>query len=225
MSRNIVVNITEGSKKNIAVAAKPAIKAPVKAVKKATKVIKPATKTATKTKTAPAMADLAEQLKKLTTQFKEKTKAVDQAKTEFDTAKENLDALTKSADAIQTKIDAVQLKLSSSNLAKAGVTFLVLNDKKVVAKAKDLETAMKSTPKKGVTEAMIVAVAKAGGKSKVMIWSMKDPVTNRRFKGFSWFFMSEALLKKYGSPTTKRWLAQRQEAQKNGTLNPFLKKK
>jgi len=176
-------------------------------------------------KSAKEMADLAATLKKLTTSFKEKSKIVTDVQEKFDGAKAELDKAVKAADVVQTKIDAIQLKLGSFDLAKAGITFVVVAENKVIAKAKDLDTAMKTKVKASVVDAGIFAVNKAKKRSKVMVWGVKDPITNRRFKGPSWFFLTEALLKKYGTPATKRWLDTRNKAREAGTLNPFAKKK
>lgn len=124
---------------------------------------------------------------------KQRIKALDDQIANLQKQRDELASVQKDRDAAISKVSMAK---KQAELKAQGYSYLVVIEGKE-SKKKTLSEARSVRPKLGV-EAAIYAVL-SGKRSKILIWSAKDPVTKRVLKGYNWFFTSSASQKKFGN--------------------------
>lgn len=105
-----------------------------------------------------------------------------------------IEALAKIKSDERTKIEAEDYKRALDKLKADGYSYIQEIEGKRVKK-RTLVEARNVNP--GVGKKAAVYAVKDGKEQKILVWSAKDPITGHFYKGYMWFFTTQAAEKKF----------------------------
>jgi hypothetical protein len=107
-----------------------------------------------------------------------------------------LNALDKIKSAERAKIEAESNKRALDKLKADGYTYIQeIAGKRV--KKRTLVEARNVNP--GIGKSAAIYAVKDGKEQKILVWSAKDPITKRIFKGYMWWFTTNTAEKKFSA--------------------------
>lgn len=116
---------------------------------------------------------------------------LDAQKAELD---KKIEALVKIKRADRDRVEAEANQRALDKLKAAGYSYIQEIEGKRVKK-RTLVEARNVNP--GVGKKAAVYAVKDGKQQKILVWSAKDPITGHLYKGYMWFFTTEAAKKKF----------------------------
>lgn len=142
---------------------------------------------------AKDVKDPKSKLKAIEDSLATKTAEVAELKEKLSTAQAELKGMGITAEALRKQI-------TMTKIAEKGYTFKIVTDKG----SKTYDNLAKAIGTSQRKEGPVMFAVKDKKEQKIMIWTDRNPLTNRKAKGFSWFFVSETAFKRFGTPVEKK---------------------